>query len=126
VALLDGALGLAQFANARWNDRQVRAVMARLEIAVDGQLNARSPGSFPCRIEARCDDGSLLVADIPDPPGFSRHGLDAGAVTEKFNAVTAAHLDAPARAQIIDAVMALDRSPSCADLSRALAAARPG
>jgi 2-methylcitrate dehydratase len=126
VALLDGEFGLAQFDNERWNDPRVRAVMARLEIAVDGQLNARSPGSFPCRIEARCDDGSRLTADIPDPPGFSRHGLDADAVTSKFNAVTAAHLDAGSRSRIIEAVMALDRSPSCADLTQALAGARPG
>jgi 2-methylcitrate dehydratase len=126
VAVLDGEFGLAQFENERWNHPDVRAVMARLEIAVDGQLNARSPGSFPCRIEARSDDGGMLVADIPDPPGFSRHGLDADAVTQKFNAVTATHLDAGARARIVEAVMALDRSPSCADLSRALASAQPG
>ena len=126
VALLDGEFGLAQFENERWNDPQVRAVMGRLEIVVDGQLNARSPGSFPCRIEARCDDGSMLVADIPDPPGFSRHGLDAEAVTDKFNSVTAAHLDAGSRGRIIEAVMALDRSPSCADLTNALAAAQAG
>jgi len=126
VALLDGEFGLAQFANERWNDPEVRTVMARLEITVDGQLNARAPGSFPCRIEARCDDGTTLVADVPDPPGFSRHGLDADAVMAKFNAITAAHLDASARGRIIEAVMGLDRSPSCADLSRALAAAQPG
>jgi 2-methylcitrate dehydratase len=126
VALLDGEFGLAQFENERWNDPQVRAVMGRLEIVIDGQLNARSPGSFPCRIEAKSDDGSMLVADIPDPPGFSRHGLDADAVTAKFNAVTAAHLGASARARIIEAVMGLDRSPSCADLSRALASAQRG
>jgi 2-methylcitrate dehydratase len=126
VAVLDGEFGLAQFANERWNDPQVRAVMARLEIVVDGQLNAHSPGSFPCRIEAKCDDGSTLVADIPDPPGFSRHGLDADAVTRKFNAVAASHLDSSSRARIIEAVMGLDRSPSCANLTKALAAARPG
>src|SRR6202040_1572123 len=44
VALLDGEFGLAQFENERWNDPKVRAVMARLEIDVDGQLNARAPG----------------------------------------------------------------------------------
>jgi len=65
-----------------------------------------------------------LVADIPDPPGFSRHGLDADAVTRKFNAGTAAHLGSSSRARIIEAVMALDRSPSCADLTQALASAR--
>jgi 2-methylcitrate dehydratase len=126
VALLDGEFGLAQFENERWNDPEVRAVMARLEIDVDGELNTRSPGSFPCRMEATCDDGTMLVADVPDPPGFSRHGLDAEAVIRKFNAVASAHLDAHARARIIEAVLALDRSPSCADLTRALAAAHSG
>jgi 2-methylcitrate dehydratase len=125
VALLDGEFGLAQFDNARWNDPKVRAVMARLEIAVDAELNARAPGSFPCLMVAHCDDGSTLTADIPDPPGFSRHGLDAGAVTGKFNAVTAAHLDQPSRNRIIEAVMELDRSPSCAALMQALADAAP-
>jgi len=123
VALLDGEFGLAQFENERWNDPKVRAVMARLDIAVDAGLNARSPGSFPCRMEATSEDGSALVADIPDPPGFSRHGLEAEAVIRKFNAITSTHLDAAARARIIEAVLALDRSRSCADLSRALAAA---
>jgi 2-methylcitrate dehydratase len=125
VAVLDGAFGLAQFENERWNDPKVRAVMARLEIAVDGELNARSPGSFPCRIEAKCDDGSTLVTDIPDPPGFSRHGLDAEAVIRKFNAVTAPHLDAGSRARLIEAALGLDRSPTCADLTQAFADARP-
>ncbi|HEY6255696.1 MAG TPA: hypothetical protein VIY51_07855, partial [Xanthobacteraceae bacterium] len=84
--------------------------------------NLRSPGSFPCHIEAATDDGSVLMADIPDPPGFSRHGLDAEAVIKKFNSITAAHLGAPARARIIEAVMALAEAPSCADLTQALAA----
>src|SRR5580704_10621251 len=54
VALIDGEFGLAQFDNARWNVPSVRAVMARLEIVVDADLNARAPGSFPCLMEARC------------------------------------------------------------------------
>jgi 2-methylcitrate dehydratase len=123
VSLADGAFGLAQFDNERWNDKAVRAIMARLEITVDAALNARSPGSFPCRMEATCDDGSVLVADIPDPPGFSRHGLDADAVTAKFNSITAAHLTAHARERIITAALALDHSASCAELSWALASA---
>jgi 2-methylcitrate dehydratase PrpD len=123
--MLDGDFGLAQFENERWNDPKVRAVMGKLDIVVDGQLNERSPGSFPCRMEAKGDDGKVYVADIPDPPGFSRHGLDEAAVTRKFNAVTASHLDAPSRARIIDAVMGLERSASCAEVTKALATANP-
>jgi 2-methylcitrate dehydratase len=123
VALLDGTFGLAQFENERWNDPKVRAVMERLEIGVDAALNARAPGSFPCRMEATADDGTKLVADIPDPPGFSRHGLDADAVIRKFNDVSAAHLGAPGRARIVKAVLGLDRNVRCADLAEVLAAA---
>ena len=125
VAALDGDFGLAQFENERWNDPKVRAVMGKLDIVVDAKLNERSPGSFPCRIDARDADGKVSVADIPDPPGFSRHGLDEGAVTRKFNAVTASHLGTGSRQQIIDAVMGLDRSASCAEVTKALAAANP-
>ena len=35
VAMVDGAFGLAQFDNERWNDPKVREVMARLEIVCD-------------------------------------------------------------------------------------------
>jgi 2-methylcitrate dehydratase len=125
VALVDGEFGLAQFENERWNDPKVRAVMARLEIDCDAALGARSPGSFPCRMEAVTDDGKAYAVEIPDPPGFSRHGLDINAVTRKFNAVTAPHLDSRARERIIDAVMALDRSASCAGVTQALASAQP-
>jgi 2-methylcitrate dehydratase len=121
VALTDGAFGLAQFANERWNDPKVRAVMARLDIACDAALNATAPGAFPCSIRAVGHDGQKYEAVIADPPGFSRHGLDAAAVTKKFNAVTAKRLGESARARIIDAVMSLYVSPSCGALSKALA-----
>src|SRR5580698_6177597 len=35
VALNDGAFGLRQFDNARWNEPNVRALMARLDITID-------------------------------------------------------------------------------------------
>jgi 2-methylcitrate dehydratase len=122
VSLADGAFGLAQFANERWNDPKVRAVMSRLEIFCDASLNAISPNGFPAAIRAVGDDGRRYEVVIADPPGFSRHGLDAAAVTKKFNAVTAKRLDEDARARIVEAVMELDRSPSCDTLSKALAA----
>jgi len=124
VSLLDGEFGLAQFGNERWNDPKVRDVMGRLSIDVDAQLGARSRGGFPCRMEARSDDGRDYAVEIPEPPGFSRHGLDIDAVTRKFDTVTAPHLVPPARARIIDAVMGLDRADSCAGLTQALAGAQ--
>ena len=98
-------------------------MMARLEIVCDGSLNPRSPGGFPCAMRATGDDGKTYLAEVLDPPGFSRKGIDSKAVLEKFNRVTADRLDARARQRIIDAAMTLDRAPSCAELTAALAAA---
>ncbi len=123
AAILDGAFGLAQFENARWNDAAVRDVMARLEIVCDASLNPRSPGGFPCAFEAEGMDGTLYRAEVLDPPGFARHGLDAGAVTDKFHAVTASRLPQGVRDQMVDGIMALDRSPNLDGVIAALAVA---
>jgi 2-methylcitrate dehydratase len=123
VALVDGKFGLAQFDKERWNDATVRGVMGRLEIVCDQTLNARSPGGFPCAIRARGADGTDYRAEVLDPPGFSRHGLDTDAVTGKFHAITASRLPQAARDRVVESVMALDRSRSVADVIAALAAA---
>jgi len=123
VAIVDGAFGLAQFDNDRWNAAAVRNVMARLEVVSDLSLNARSPGGFPCAISAKGTDGKDYLAAVLDPPGFSRQGLDADAVTGKFHAITANRLPQATRDRIVETVMALDRSPNVADVIAALAAA---
>ena len=80
AALLDGKFGLAQYDNARWNDPMVRNLMGRLEIICDGSLNPRSPGGFPCVMRATGANGHAYLAEVLDPPGFSRHGLEVGEV----------------------------------------------
>jgi 2-methylcitrate dehydratase len=122
VSLVDGQFGLAQFDNDRWNDPKVRALMGRLEIVCDASLNARAPGGFPCAIHAKSKDGTDFAAEVLDPPGFSRHGIDEGAVVKKFNAITAGHLSQRARDRIVEAALTLDNSRSCAALTDALAA----
>jgi 2-methylcitrate dehydratase len=121
VALIDGEFGLAQFDGERWNDPQVCALMARLEIVNDSAWNSRAPDSYPCSLQVRTEDGREQVVDVLYPPGFSRGRLDAGTVIEKFDALTAPHLAQGARERIVEAVMAFDQSPSCAELMNALA-----
>jgi 2-methylcitrate dehydratase len=123
VAFIDGDFGLDSYDNERWNDPKVRALMSRLTIVCDGSLNARSPGAFPCAIRATGTDGKAYLAEVLDPPGFSRHGVDAAAVLKKFNSITSHSLGPASRQRIIDAAMAFDASPSCAQLTDALAKA---
>jgi hypothetical protein len=97
--------------------------MAKLEIVCDASLNPRSPGGFPCAIHAKGTDGRDYVAEVLDPPGFSRKGIDPKAVTDKFNAITGGRLSSSSRQRIIDAAMGLDKAPSPAALMAAIAAA---
>src|SRR5262245_28766622 len=123
VALIDGKFDLHSFDNDRWNDRKVRAVMARLTVVCDGTLNGRSPGAFPCAIRATGSDGRSYLAEVLDPPGFSRKGIDLRAVLDKFHSITEDRLGPSSRERIIDAAMTFDTSPSCAQLTDALARA---
>jgi 2-methylcitrate dehydratase len=120
AAILDGDFGLAQFNNERWNDRKIREVMGRLEIVCDASLNPRAPGGFPCAMRATGTDGRSYLAEVLDPPGFSRRGIDTEAVLKKFNSITAPHLNASARERIMEAAMALDKATSCEALTKAL------
>jgi 2-methylcitrate dehydratase len=123
AALIDGDFGLSSYDNERWTEPKIRALMARLDIVCDASLNPRAPGGFPCAIRATARDGREYFAEVLDPPGFSRHGIDPAAVVNKFNSITAPRLGKNSRERIIEAAMALDTSPSSRALTAALASA---
>jgi len=124
VALSDGALGLRQFDNARWNDAKIRALMARLDITIDAELTRRAGDAYPCAIHATGHDGQPYAVEILEPAGFSPNGLDMPTVLDKFASVTERHLAPGRRNRIVDAVMALDKAMSCDGLMQLLAAER--
>ena len=123
VALMDGTFGLAQFDGERWNKADIRAVMNRIVMTTEAELAERAPGSYPCLLEATGKDGRSYRAEVLYPPGFSRGALERKAVVAKFHALTESRVSREARDRIIDAVMALDDSPSLAPLLTALTAA---
>ena len=124
VALTDGALGLRQFDNGRWNEPKMRALMARLDITVDAELTRRAGEAYPCAIHAAGYDGRPYDVEILQPPGVSPQGLDTQTVLDKFANVTERHLAPDAQSRIVDAVMALDKAISCDGLMQLLATER--
>jgi 2-methylcitrate dehydratase len=123
AVLVDGMFGLPQFEDERWNKADLRAVMNRTEMTTDAALAERAPGSYPCVIEAMGKDGRSYRAEVLYPPGFSRGALGRKAVVAKFHGLTESRAPRATRDGIIDAIMALDESPSLAALLTALAAA---
>ncbi len=114
VTLIDGAFGLAQYDNERWNDPQVRALMGRMELGVDACLNERAPtGAYPCALRAIDRDGREHIAEALAPPGFSRGGLREDDVIAKFHSLTADRMNAAEREAIVDAALRLDGAGDC-------------
>lgn len=123
VSILDGEFGLRQFDNARWNDPEVRALMARLDLSVDAGLAARAPGVYPCAMETRDATGKAVSVEVLRPPGVCDDGIDAGAVLEKFNSLAREAADAKTRERIVSAAMALDAGGDTRELFAAIGAA---
>jgi 2-methylcitrate dehydratase len=121
VALDDGAFGLRQFDNERWNDPKVRALMAKLDITTDAGLSRRAAEAYPCALHAAGHDGRPYDVEVLQPPGFSPNGLDTPTVLDKFTGVTERHLAPDARNRIVEAVTALDKATSCDGLMQLLA-----
>jgi 2-methylcitrate dehydratase len=125
VALIDGTFGLAQFAGERWNDANVRALMARLETTTDADLANRAGDAYPCALHAIRRDGRRHAVEILAPPGFSPDGPDAETVLEKFARITADRIAPVVRDRIVEAVMTLGQAKTCEGLMRVLAPRAP-
>jgi 2-methylcitrate dehydratase len=121
AALLDGQFGPAQFERERWRDPTVTSLMSKIVLRRDAAWNTRAPGSYPCSIRAIDAHGHEHHVEVPYPPGYSRDGLEANIVLDKFHAVTDSILARAERTRIVDAVMGFDRHESATTLSRAIA-----
>ena len=123
VALSDGAFGLRQFDGARWMDPNIRALMARLDMATDADLTRRAGGAYPCALRATGADGKTYDVAVLQPPGLTQSNRDLGtAVLEKFARLSEGRLAPERRDRIVAEVTELDSAPSCAGLMSLLAA----
>ncbi|MCC6889219.1 MAG: MmgE/PrpD family protein [Hyphomicrobiales bacterium] len=118
VALIDGRYGLDQLAAGRWQDDDVRDVIARMEARIDPSL--RPPTSLPCRLEAALPDGRSIVIERPVTPGNAQAPLTWNEVTEKFRRCADGVLTPAAAARVIALVESIDTVPAVGSLLESL------
>jgi len=114
IAFLDGACGAAQFAAARLADARVRDLLAKVELAEDGEFTALWPGSAGGAVELHLRDGSVRSHRCPYPPGHPRRPLGDDELAAKFHAYADPVLTPAGARALRDTVRDL---PACADLS---------
>ena len=121
IALMEGAVTVAQFERERWADADVAALMCRIEADIE-PFPKGPPKAFPCRITARLGDGSSIAVERPISPGHPACAVSFGEAAEKFRGCAAEFLDASAQDHIIALVRDIDRAPSIRPLMQALSA----
>lgn len=119
VALCDGRFGLDQLHAARWRDRDVTDLIARMAAVTDPALTPKA--ALPCRLEAVLSDGRRVVVQRSCTPGFASSPLSWDEVVTKFRNCARGVLDDERQASVIAAVEDLEGLPSVRTLLDCLA-----
>ena len=84
VALEDGDLGSAQFADGRWLAPRTRELMDRVALVPEMRLREFATDGFPAVVTATTRGGSTLTADMSAVPGSPRNPLTDAALGAKL------------------------------------------
>ncbi|ADV63377.1 2-methylcitrate dehydratase [Isosphaera pallida ATCC 43644] len=109
VALLDGQVTAAQFADAKLNDPLVLDLVAKTQVVEDPELTARYPKGIPNRITLTLEDGSTLEAFNEFPPGHDQNPLSDEQLAAKFHGLADPILGEEKAQAILDQAARLDQ-----------------
>jgi 2-methylcitrate dehydratase len=113
IALLDGACGDAQFTPGRLAAADVRALLDKVELEEDAELNALWPSSAGGAVELHLRNGSVLCHRCLYPPGSPHFALTEDELGAKFHGYADAVLGRAGAVHLRKAVNDLD---ACDDL----------
>jgi 2-methylcitrate dehydratase len=116
-ALLDGDVRVTDFAEARFKDPRALALKRKLTVRPDPALSNENLGAG---LDVRLQNGTVLTARVPIPPGNMLNPAGDPELTRKFLALAEAVLG-PTRAQkAIELILAVDTMPDLGNLLKAL------
>ena len=121
AALLEGRVGLEQFAAERFSSEGVRhaaiaAVLARTRVTVENDLTAKYPAAWPARVTLTQRDGNVLTAASDYPRGNPENPVSTAVLEQKFLALVEPRFGTDFARHAIEIVRELD---SCRDMALA-------
>jgi 2-methylcitrate dehydratase len=116
VALVDGEVGLAQFAPQRFSDPDLVALVAKVKVHRDAHLSRRYPVGIPNRVVVRQHDGVEFSAEVEFPRGHARNPMSDDEVEAKFRRLAEGRIVQQVQDRIIEAVWKLDKLERIGDL----------
>ncbi len=89
VALTDGAVGPEQFARERWKDPQVRALIEKVKLAADPELDSLFPVKRPAIVEIKTKQGGTYAKRVENPRGTPENPMTDAEIEAKFSGMAA-------------------------------------
>jgi 2-methylcitrate dehydratase len=115
--LLDGDVRVTDFAEARFKDPRALALKRKLTVRPDPALSNENLGAG---LEVRLQDGTVLTARVPIPPGNMLNPAGDPELTRKFLALAEAVLGQARAQKAIELILAVDTMPDLGNLLNAL------
>ena len=111
VALLDGEVLPAQYAQDRIVRDDVQWLLRKISVQPARDLSQRFPRLMPCRIEIALHNGRSVAIAKDDYEGFLTRQMPWEHVVAKFNRLATPYADRPLRDEIVEAVENLELIP---------------
>ena len=84
-AMFDGDISNESYAQDKIRDPRIRAFMQKIKVSEDPALTARTgPSTVPTRLTAVLTDGSRVVREVDDVPGFVGRPMSRADIERKF------------------------------------------
>ena len=125
AALLEGTLGLEQFAEDRFasdgvRHRDVAELLHRIRVTVAPELTAMYPAAWPVRLSVSLNGGATERAASDHPKGHPENPVSTGELETKFTTLVGSRFGADVACAALDALHAITGADDVTRLFREL------
>jgi 2-methylcitrate dehydratase len=116
VALMDGAVRLDSFDDVHLHNEELQALVQKIEVKADPELNKLYPEGIPNRITIRLKNSRTISKEVVFPRGHARNPMTDQEVEAKFRSLAEPMLVNSKISQIIDRCWNLDKQSDIGEL----------
>jgi 2-methylcitrate dehydratase len=116
AAIVDGDITDAQFEHSRFTDPTLLALVAKIKLHRDAELNQRYPRGIPNRLTVKLADGRTLVKEVEFPRGHAQNPMTDAEVEKKFRTAVEPRYDKAAADRILATCWDMEKLKNATDL----------
>jgi len=109
VALLDGNVMPAQFAEDRIRRPDVQSLLTKVSARPNAAYTDVYPQQMPAKITVRLRDGTTFSREVRDFPGMPSHRFTWDDIVGKFDQLVAGSIDSDLASEIKEAVRSVEQ-----------------